>query len=435
MDGDAAGLSFLDAQVRRDLTLIRTDPRLRPTTATRGAALRSHLLDLLDSVEYRLTDTLEETASQQAREAYAHKLRFAVFALRGAHRALPWLAATHRPLLNLGSLYFAEEMARDLIGADVDLIVVPDPDYMYSTVSWPFRKYIARATGFTPKTSRRPIVLNFPLTDADRLLLHPLFAHELGHSSVDAHRLVEAVLSTVKSDPEHHPLRAHAAVELQQAYPSSSLPVLETWLDEQLPSWIEELLCDALALEWCGPAFLLSLVTFLVAHSYNVPSSTHPPNTLRLKFAIDHLRARGWQEYMDRHWPTLLEWIDGIAGDAGTEEYTPTDRYRQELLLRHNDRFQRLAAERLGSSALEAATCAQAAEKTAELLKLGILPVEWDGCYLDRRGILLGGWQAGLAKYSDAPAALVDATADGPLQELLGKALELNVMAQMWVAA
>lgn len=74
--------------------------------------------------------------------------------LRGAHAALPWLVATRTPNVNLGSLYVTEECARILVGANVDLIVVPDPEFMYSTTSWPFSAVIHSTSGCVEQSAR-----------------------------------------------------------------------------------------------------------------------------------------------------------------------------------------------------------------------------------------------------------------------------------------
>lgn len=195
MDGDPNDLQLLVASAKHEIEALRGDPRLAPLPGNRGAALRDHVLDLLGAVEHRVGQQPAAEAPQAVRSAFARNLRQSIVVPRGAHAALPWLAATRSPTLNLGSLYMTEECARVLVGADVDLVVVPNSDYMYSTTSWPFGAVTDSTSGFTAKATRRPIVLNYPLTDSDRLLIHPIFAHELGHASVNEHDLVQQVES------------------------------------------------------------------------------------------------------------------------------------------------------------------------------------------------------------------------------------------------
>jgi hypothetical protein len=430
VDGDDDDLSFLIARAKREITSLREDPRLVAAAGTRGAALRSHVLDLLGAVEHRLAAAPTPASSAVARRAFARTVRQGVFALQSAHRALPWVQATRQPHLNLGSLYLAEEFARDLIGPDVDLVVVPDNDYMYSTTSWPFRGYIEAAHGYTAQTIRRPIVLNFPLTDAHRLLLHPIFAHELGHSSVDEHGLCTELVKRMRAEPSFAPARKAAVDAVQAQAPGAPRANIEATIDEMLVDWSTELLCDALGLEAGGPAFLLALVSFLIALGYGESGDKHPPTTARIKVALEHLRARGWDAYLARHAPVLTSWFDKMAGDATPAVNEPTG-FLRDTLLAHAGDIEDIVAGRLGGAALDAAACQRDADRAAKLLKLDILPVEYEG-RLSRLGILTGGWQHALAIHGDSPDALVDAIADDRLQDLLGKALELNAVLEAW---
>lgn len=175
MDGSASDLELLLAVARQEAETLWQDSRLTEFPGSRGSALREHLLDLLRAVEHRLADQPLKTAPEPVRRAFARSIRQGILVLRAAHAALPWLTATRAPSLNLGSLYMAEECARILVGRDVDLVVVPNQQqYMYSTTSWPFSQVIDSTPGFEPKNQRRPIVLNYPLGDSNRLLLHPI---------------------------------------------------------------------------------------------------------------------------------------------------------------------------------------------------------------------------------------------------------------------
>lgn len=278
MDGDPNDLQLLIASATYEVEALRGDPRLAALPGgNRGAALRDHVLDLLGAVEHRIEQQPVPGTSQTVGSAFARSLRQSIVVLRGAHAALPWLVATRSPTLNLGSLYMTEECARVLVGADVDLVVVPNADYMYSTTSWPFGAVIDATSGFTAKATRRPIVLNYPLTDSDRLLIHPIFAHELGHASVNEHELVQQVESTLSSDATFV-TAFQAAVATMGAMWTSSPATIAGTLRTYLRGWVEELLCDHLAIEAMGPAFLWAFVPFVVPLSYGEPAPSHPPN-------------------------------------------------------------------------------------------------------------------------------------------------------------
>jgi len=178
VDGDRDDLALLVASAQYEIEALRADSRLRDIPGTRGTALRTHVLDLFDAVEFRMGRPPSPTAAAWAPRFFADGLRQGIHLLRGAHAALPWLEATREPQINVGGLYLAEEFGHILVDKDIDLVVVPNQEFMYSTTSWPFAPVIAHTRGFTPTTQRRPVVLNYPLSDRDRLLLHPLFAHE-----------------------------------------------------------------------------------------------------------------------------------------------------------------------------------------------------------------------------------------------------------------
>lgn len=432
MDGDALDFELLLAAARHEIAQLREDPRLNaPSSGNRGSALRGHVLDLIGAVEHRMAQQPSIGASQRARSAFARSMRQGIAMLGGAHAALPWLDATRRPNINMGSLYVTEEWAQLLVGSDVDLVVVPDPEFMYSTVSSPFAAVVNTTTGFTPATSRRPVVLNYPLSDADRLLLHPIFAHELGHASVKAHRLVAAVAAQLDSRPAFTTALQDAVNEMAANTgftPTQTSGILRGLLHD----WIEELLCDHLAIEAAGPAFMWAFALFVMPQGYGEPGQEHPPNTLRMKLALDHLSRRGWRTYMERVAPGVTGWLDGIASDA-TGPLDPHFAFLRDQLIANASVLQDTATARSGAGALEAGPSEPAAGEAADLLRRLILPVGL-GEPLEGRTILLGGWQQAVQKHGDNPAGLVKAVADRRLQELVGKAIEMSTVAQAWEA-
>jgi hypothetical protein len=431
VDGDALDVDFLLAAARHEIGALRGDRRLNPLPGKRGAALRDHVLDLIGAVEHRMTQQPAATAPPPVRRAFARSMRQSIVMLRGAHAALPWLAATRTPNVNLGSLYVTEECARILVGTNVDLIVVPDPEFMYSTTSWPFSAVVNTTSGFTPTNTRRPIVLNYPLSDADRLLLHPIFAHELGHSSVDEHQLVAAVETELDNDPAFTAALQDTVNDMAANYWTAAAPTqisgtLRGWLRD----WIEELLCDHLAIEAAGPSFIWAFARFVLPLGYGEPGSEHPPNTVRLRLALDHLTRRGWRPYMERVAPRVTAWLDQIAGDAAGSLEHPFDFLRDQLM-GHATVLQEAAMGRSGDDALDSGASEGPAEEAADLLRRLILPVGLTKP-LEARAILLGGWQQAFQEHGDDPAGLIAALEDRRLQELIGKAIEMSTVASAW---
>ncbi len=430
MDGDANDLQLLLASAQHEVDALRGDPRLGPLDGKRGVALREHVLDLLGAVEHRIAERPEAGASQPIRAAFARTLRQYILVLRGAHAALPWLAATRSPTLNLGSLYMTEESARVLVGADVDMVVVPNPDYMYSTTSWPFRAVIDATPGFNPTATRRPIVLNYPLTDSDRLLLHAIFSHELGHASVQEHDLLSGVEATLTGE-QSFVTAFEAAVTTMEATMQSSRSTLAGTLRGLLRAWVEELLCDHMAIEVMGPAFLWAFTPFVVSHSYADAGPTHPPNPVRIRLALDHLARRGWRPYMERVAPGITAWIDSIATDATGGLQPPHFAFLRDELLARAAVLQDCAMTRTGPDTFDHARAEPQADEAAYLLERLILPVGLNAP-LEPRSILLGGWQEAVRRHGDSPGGLIASLGDRGLQDLIGKAIEMSVVSASW---
>ena len=436
MDGDSEDLELLLASIRQEVGALREDRRMAAVQGSRGAALREHVLDLLGAVEYRISRGPDSSAPASTRRAFARSLRQSMVMLRGAHAALPWLAATREPAVNLGSLYLTEELAAALVGPDVDLVVVPNAEAMYSTASRPFSPVIDGTSGYTPTATRRPIVLNYPLTDGDRLLLHPLFAHEIGHASVDQHGLVSSVESLLRADRSFEEGRQEAVATMTGLW-SSNEATVERTVDAMLRAWIEELLCDHLATEAMGISFLLAFACFVTPLSYGEPGSEHPPATLRVQLMLEHLDRRGWMPYLERVAPGVKTWLERLGNDASLPFITPLapvfDFFRDQLTA-HAPALQDTAHDRLGAQSLDPAASVSDADEAAMLLDSWILPVGLSGP-LHPRSIVIGGWQAALRRHGDGPAGVVSSVADDRLQDLVGKALEMSVVVSSWPSA
>jgi hypothetical protein len=433
VDGNRDDLELLLATTRQEVAALRKDRRLAPIEGSRGAALREHVLDLLGAFDRRLSETPSTDAPDPVRKAFARSLRQSMVVLRGAYAALPWLAATRQPTVNLGSLYLTEELAVALVGEDVDLVVVPNPEAMYSTTSWPFSAVIDGTPGFQPSATRRPIVLNYPLSDGDRLLLHPLFAHEIGHASVQEHNLVSLVERRLNDDQEFIDAFEEVVAVMAEQWTTDEATIART-IEVRLRTWIEELLCDHLATEAMGPAFLFAFVCFVMPLSYGEPGHAHPPATLRVRLMLEHLERRGWGTYLGSVAPRVEEWLKTIRDDASasfTGAFADVFTFFRSQLTRNASIIQDTARERLDRHWLDPAITVSEANEVARLLDASILPVGLDQP-IPGRAIVLGGWQAALRHHGDRPEGLVHAVADRRLQDLVGKAVEMSTVVSSW---
>jgi hypothetical protein len=430
VDGSTDDVQLLLASAGYEIEILKADPRLKPFDGSRGEALRQHVEDLIGAAEFRLGQEPRGEAPPAVRRSFSRSIRDIILMLRAAHAAMPWLAATQEPSVNLGSLYLTEELAALLVGSKVDLVMVPDVEFMYSTVSWPFSEVIEETKGFTPQTHRRPIILYYPLSDSDRLLLHSIFSHELGHSAVAEAQLVNKVNDQIHEDPTFETALGKAVENMEVAWPASSSAKISGTLQSWLSSWLEELLCDHLAIEATGPAYLWAFAGFVMPLSYADEHPGYPPNTVRTKLALDLLDERGWTPYMEETAPEILTWLRSIAADSSESLGQPFDFLRKEVLKRSH-LLRETAAAQVGVGRLDPEKIIPEATEAAELLELLILPVGAEDP-LTSRAILLGGWQEGLRVHGDSPQGLVESLGDNRLQNLVGKAIEMSAIVRAW---
>ncbi len=428
MDGGTSDVELLLASVRQEIAALEADQRLKePDDGNRGRALYHHIRDLLGAAEHQLTKKPEEGAPDHAEESFDRVLRTLLQTLRQAHAAIPWLVATRDPQVNPGTLYLAEECAEILVGSDIDLVVVADPEYMYSAQSWPFGRVVEMVSGFTPTARSRPVILRYPLSDDNRLLLHSIFSHELGHPAAQERGLVETILAALESRNEFQVgLQTTAAEVFPGATGATPAQMLRGWLG----NWFEETICDHLAIELTGPAYLWAFAGFVMPLSYDSPSCTHPTNTVRVRLMLEHLAARGWEEYLRKRTPDLLRWLQDVSASAEGRMDPPFTFFRDQLL-EHRKLIQGVVERVVGDGRLEPVKTVAESDAAEALLDDLILPVG-ESPRLQPRSILLGGWQRALATYGDRPEGVVASLADRPLQDLVGKAIELAVVSRCW---
>ena len=192
LEGD---FRFLLESAQRFLRLLSENPTPTPRPEHRGSALADHVSATAQGVQNRLrqidadlaaanndNDRLEAIKQARLLAGYAHFMQ----------RALPWLKDAVQPPLDLGALYLIDEMAFAIIDERPDS--VPTTTDEYSTETWPFEPLFSElrlSVGAGPL----PIVLNLPALEARSFLLLALFGHELGHTAVRKHDLVDAALA------------------------------------------------------------------------------------------------------------------------------------------------------------------------------------------------------------------------------------------------
>lgn len=441
MAGHADSFAFVLASARRALEQVRTDERLVTPPPGRGAALAAHVSAMVELIGARITATEAQFATahlEAAKEALVRNLRLYMQLARALHEALPWFERSGAPSVDLGTKYFTDEMASAIVGTGVETVSVPDSTYMYSTLSWPFRLTALEYMKVDVADGTRPIVLFFPLKEAHSVLLHAIIAHELGHSAVDEHDLVRAVLDPVRSEVVVKEGLATATQFFQDTL-GADATAAERMAQSRLAAWVEELLCDALALQYLGPSYLFSFGAFVLASHWTDPQPTHPPPTLRVAMLVDQLTDLGWSPWLTQRFPGTWDWFVWVK-ETALPLMTPDNKFLLDVVRSRSAAIANAARARVGDATYLPAmfTNGDAEAQLAALLSRRILPVELDGVAVDRRDILLSGWCYALktnpdgSARRDAPSSMASAVSDASLQRFLSKALELSTVSEMW---
>lgn len=426
---------FLVASADRSIEQVRRHPRLQRRTEGRGSALAEHVDHTLDQLGAEVAwarQRFEGLNSAQRQRALLVQVRFYNHLVRGVHYATPWLDKASEPQLDLGVMHFIDEAANALVGADCDVVVVADAEYMYSTVSWPFRDTLTKHLRQPAPTGTRPVVMSYPSRERHTTLLHPLFAHELGHVACDAHGLVDEAYRDCKAQAWFPTAFAEALADYvaKRGIPSDQA---QYRLEDLLRDWHKELLCDALALDYLGPTFLFCFSAFLLATGWNEPSESHPPATLRTHLLLTQLQARGWDELVRERAPRILEWLaDAGATPLGALQ-PPYMKFIDDTCRAGADRLTQISSGRLGPRRWEPAHFSSVESSITELFEHRILPAATrDGEPFDRRVILLAAWLHLFRTLENVPRMLANGLHEPSVQESLARALEMSVILEKW---
>ncbi|MCA1696727.1 MAG: hypothetical protein LC749_19505, partial [Actinobacteria bacterium] len=197
----------------------------------------------------------------------------------------------------------------------------------------------------------------------------------------------------------------------------------------QLFSWIDELLCDALALVLTGPSFLFAAAAFLPAPQAG-SLGTHPFPADRIRFALESLRTLGWGDVLAERVPDLLAWLTEVSSPAEA----PADA---------RERFLRLGLRSLEESILTVARSQVANPLTPaefdnldsrvmELVNLAIPPSQVGVDPVPPWMIVLAGWLYRFSSDGDHAETLAKATGDTVFNEYLLKAIEMSRVTSLW---
>ncbi len=410
-----------------------------PTPGTlprRGDSLAAHIHAALDGAEKRRKKFVADypgAADDVERLSIRDNARLLHWHLHLIYRAVLWHGFAFPPNLPLGTLYLAEEAAKDIVSERADVIVANDTGY----ASMPS---ILLPLGLQKKLSKQllPIVLFAPPSDQSIAMLQVLLVHEVGHVAVLSHSLADKVIQHAagpKSRPEYQQAVQARAAMLSTPPSAQATVQAEFELDEVLKMWVAELLCDDLAMAYAGPSYLYAFAAVVLLDSLTQPSETHPPTGSRVRLMLDAATARGWDTLLTSHSKAVHDWLTWAAA----AKPRPTDAAHLVQLAaacRECGPVVREITDARVANPLTPGSYSDVSTEVEDLMRKRVLPAQHlDRRAMNRRAIWLASWTYAFEYYGDAPRTLAAVLDNGELQQHVAKGLEMSYLVDHWTSA
>jgi hypothetical protein len=434
----AADFSFLADSARRFVAILSSRPAFEGRRGERGSALIGHVdfttkglksrIDELDrDFQTAGTDLEREVAFKNLRlvSGYAHFMR----------KALPWVEDAKDPPLELGSLYFIDELSELMLGEVAD--VVPTRSSEYSTEQQPFKQLFPNLKITPDPEARRSIILNFPALEARSFPLLPLFAHEIGHTVVTKYGLVDKVLSKSRADSDFAKALKESKTALME-HQKINLFRANLIIEERLELWTTELLCDQLAMQHLGPSYLLAFSAYVLPLSWDAPGPRHPPTTFRIARLLNWVAKTPWEDMLRTRLPVSLAWLEKAS--SSPHGLGPALSLLLDALDQAQAHLSSVVSETLDHNVYAAGSYLELSGYLDEQLQHEILPVQHPVTRkpFDPRAILIAGWlslheeAAEAAADGETPATLCEALSNWNSNAFFTKALELSRVLNIW---
>jgi hypothetical protein len=369
-----------------------------------------------DRIEHRLGE-----ASASEAEALGRRLLRLLAQVTSFSTLTPYLADVGRRDLSLGLIQTADVLVQALLPSGADTVIHLDEHHMYSTLDLlALTKPTLSALGNDTTMETVPLVLFVPGIDPHSALLLPILAHEVGHSAVEQAGLGSTTLSTANLDPLN--------VLFDECLRAAGDPDPGPW-QVQLFGWIDELLCDALALALTGPSFLFAESAFLPAPQLGTVGS-HPFPSDRIRFALNALRTLGWEQVLRDRVPHLLTWLNSVA-EVGRPPVDPRERFLREGLRTLEDTILSTARKHV-SDPMTPDVFDNFDSRVMELMNLAVPPSQVGIEPVPPWMIVLAGWLHQFAQQGDEAETLAVATGDKVFNEYILKAIEMSRVAALW---
>ena len=364
-----------------------------------------------------------------AKRAAITELRELVARVRDLQSNLAWVDAAATPPLDLGTTYFVENAARQLVAGEIELTVVAAHEATYATSIDPYGQAIKR-WGDPSRGDENVIVVFVPRREQHSGLLHPLIIHELGHAAAQKHDLTRQMLSEA-AKRKRVQSRFATVVQAQAKRDGVAVRAAAAAVGWRLGKWLEETLCDSIAIQYLGPTYLYSFLAEVAAENLDDPGKRHPPPRQRIGLLIDQLDALGWSSVMTAAAPDLDDWVRGLANDRPS--YADTTGFLVHAINALAPALRKVVAAHVGGATFEpdAAELAEIDKLLARRIPPAQLP---DGAASSRPAIILCSWLHALREAGGDLPGIASAPDAPELASLLPKGLEMTALVEAWEA-
>lgn len=442
MDTHKQEAAFLARSCRRGTSELRSRVHsVRDADDVQGVQLCAYISACLDAIDRRLADLEDRSTaplSESDAAAITSELRLLNAATRSLHLAGKWLKEAHHVPTDVALLFFLDKAAAALLQVDVEFITARDDRYMFSSLALdrPFSELLEDLNSPLPE-GPTPILLNFPTSEIHTVLLHPVFVHELGHDAIAKHGLRKAVFS---SYPDLDRLQKDFS-DAVASYTAAAADVGESLSEEEagsglrsiLHDWVDELLCDQMALLFAGPSYLFAAAGFLLPAAAPLPSGTHPSVSLRLGALLQSLGATKWRPMLESALPNTMEWLDTVAARRSTLEWPEFMKFVASATESLGETIGSVVSGHLKGATYEPSAFSESSNEISLMIKHQVLPAQLDsGRPPDPRGVLLSAWLRKLEEAEDSPEGIAAAIADSDFQEFISQSLEMSCILARW---
>jgi hypothetical protein len=443
VDAHTGEIAFQASALRRSLRdLVEAVKIAEGTEQKRGLQLCAYLRKALDAIAKRIAALeLQFAASAAATEqaAIIREVRLLNAAVRGLHDSVPWLGSLRAPTLSLGLIYFLDEAAAALLRGRADLILNAGASYMYSTMALErsFAILLSKLGEEVP-AGPAPLVITYPKLEEERVLLHPVLVHELGHDAVNHHDLRDQVFKRA-TNLDHLNRQFEEAVKSFEQFQrdTGAEPVSQEecalMLRRLLTAWLEELLCDHVALAYLGPSYLFAATAFLLPVSSAQPSDTHPASHARIRMLLQFVRVLDWHRLLEARVPGIMRWLNAVSEEPLPAEVPGFLRFVDDAMDLLAIPMRETVTEHLRDEVFRPVSYENVSEELKDLLGNEVLPAQLSSSEpADRRAILLAGWLHSIEQRGDRPESIPGALENLDIQRFLAKALEMSFILERW---